>query len=107
MIDWNKAQQLAGEVGSDRFEEVAVLSLQAIEIALQTIGMAEDLEAALHFVKRCALNLGFAAFATRVAEAEHLAALGRPDEVDLIGLGRVYRESRDLFLTEFRGRIAA
>ena len=107
LIDWTKVTELASDVGHDGFDEVLELFLQEVETALQTMAMSEDLEAALHFVKGCALNLGFAEFAARCATGEQLAARGQPDDVDLEGLHSIYRESRDLFLAEFRARLAA
>ncbi|WP_375174075.1 Hpt domain-containing protein [Pseudooceanicola sp.] len=107
MIDWGKVTELVADVGADGFDEVLTLFLQEVETALQTIALAEDLEAALHFVKGCALNLGFEDFARCCAEGEALAARGRPDEVDLETLHRIYWQSRALFLSEVRERIAA
>jgi len=107
MIDWTKVNELVEDVGPDGFEEVLGLFLQEVETALLTIALAEDLEAALHFVKGCALNLGFADFARLCAEGEALAARGKPDQVDLEALHQTYRQSRDLFLAEVRDRIAA
>ena len=107
MIDWTKVTELVADVGREGFDEVLELFLQEVETALQTIALAGDLESALHFVKGCALNLGFADFARLCAEGEALAARGHPDEVDFDRLHQVYRESRDLFLSEFRSRIAA
>ena len=107
MIDWIKVTELVEDVGADGFEEVLELFLQEVETALHTIALAEDLESALHFVKGCALNLGFVDFARVCGEGEMLAARGRPDEVDLDLLHRTYRQSRDHFLSELRERLAA
>ena len=107
MIDWTKVTELVNDVGRDGFDEVLELFLQEVETALQTMALSEDLEAALHFVKGCAMNLGFTEFAALCASGEALAARGRPDSVDLGALHRVYRESRDRFLAEFPARIAA
>jgi hypothetical protein len=107
LIDWAKVRELCNDVGRDGLDEVIALFMEEAETAMQTIGMAEDLESALHFVKGCALNLGFDRFTTLAAEGEALAARGLPDQVDLTQLGQVYRESRDLFLAEFPMRIAA
>jgi HPt (histidine-containing phosphotransfer) domain-containing protein len=107
MIDWDKVQELAEDVGRDGFDDVLDLFLQEVETALQTIAMADDLEAALHFLKGCALNLGFADFARLCAKGETLAARGRPDEVDFTALTRAYVESRDIFLAEYVARLAA
>ena len=107
LIDWTKVLELREDVGPEGFAEVVELFLEEVETALQTIGMAEDLEAALHFVKGCALNIGFASFAHAAASGESLAARGLPDKVDLTGLADTYRASRDLFLRELRSRTAA
>lgn len=107
LIDWTKVNELAEDVGLDGFDEVVELFLQEVETALQTIALTDDLEAALHFVKGCALNLGFAEVARICAEGEALAARGLPDRVELAPLYRIYADSRAVFLTEFRERIAA
>ncbi|WP_407493893.1 Hpt domain-containing protein [Pseudooceanicola sp. MF1-13] len=107
LIDWTKVQDLCEDVGRDGFDEVVELFLEEVETALQTIGMAEDLEAALHFVKGCALNIGFDHFTDLAAQGERLAARGLPDQVDLVALDHAYRITRDLFLSEVRDRIAA
>lgn len=107
MIDWTKVTELADDIGRDAFDEVVDLFLQEVETALGTIALADDLEAALHFVKGSALNLGFTDFARLCAEGEALAARGQPDAVQLDPLHTCYQESRDLFLAEFRDRLAA
>lgn len=107
MIDWTKVTELAADVGEDGFEEVLELFLQEVETALRTIALSDDLEAALHFVKGCAMNLGFVDFARLCGEGEALAARGRADDVDLDTLHQTYQDSRDVFLSQFRQRIAA
>lgn len=107
LINWTKVLELRQDIGPDGFAEVVALFLEEVETALQTIGMADDLEAALHFVKGCALNIGFASFARAAAAGEGLAARGQPDSVDLTVLVDVYRASRDSFLRELRERTAA
>lgn len=107
LIDWTKVTELAADVGRDGFDEVLDLFLQEVETALQTMAMSEDLEAALHFIKGCAMNLGFTDLANRCAAGESLAARGQPDSVDLDGIHQSYRDSHDLFMSEFRARLAA
>ena len=107
MIDWTKVTELVADVGRDGYEEVVELFLQEVDTALQTIALSDDLEASLHFVKGCAMNLGFSEVARLFTEGEALAAKGRPDEVDLIALHKIYHDSRELFLTEVQHRIAA
>lgn len=107
LINWAKVQDLCDDVGRDSLDEVIDLFLEEVETALQTIGMAEDLEAALHFVKGCALNIGFDHFTHLAATGESLAARGLPDQVDLTALDHAYRISKQVFLAEVRTRIAA
>jgi len=107
LIDWTKVRELCEDVGRDGLDEVIDLFLEEVETALQTIGMAEDLEAALHFVKGCSLNIGFHHFTQLAAAGEALAARGCPDQVDLTGLDHAYRQSKDLFLAEFQSRLVA
>ncbi|MGI3169757.1 Hpt domain-containing protein [Pseudooceanicola sp. C21-150M6] len=107
MINWDKVQELAEDVGQDAFGEVLELFLSEVETALRCLPVSDDIEAAVHFVKGCALNLGFEQLALACATAERLAATGAPDKVDITALDRIYQSSRDLFLAEYRQRLAA
>lgn len=58
VIDWGRVAELREDFGEDGFAEVADLFLVEVEEAVAALP-GEDLAGALHFIKGCALNLGF------------------------------------------------
>jgi HPt (histidine-containing phosphotransfer) domain-containing protein len=107
MIDWSKTIELAHDLGLDGFDEVVELFLEEVEDAINLLPMASDLEAALHFIKGCAMNLGFRDLGQACAAGESLANQGKNDLVDIADITRIFIESRQIFLAERHSRIAA
>lgn len=73
MIDWDRIEELRGELGDEDFSEIASMFLDEIVetvSALQGIGDPPSLRDAYHGLKGSALNLGFAELARLCAEAE-------------------------------------
>lgn len=58
MIDWTRVEELKSDVGADEFDEVVELFFMEVETAIEALPDATDRDAALHFIKGCALNLG-------------------------------------------------
>lgn len=108
LIDWHRVQELQDEVGTDGFEDVIALFFEEVEEVMARLAGASAsprLEADLHFLKGCALNLGFAVFARLCARGEALAAAGDAGAVDLAALQAAYARSRagfDAGLPELR-----
>lgn len=110
MIDWERVETLRDEVGGDNFGEVAALFLEEVDevvARLATAQGAESLERDLHFMKGCALNLGFSALGALCENGERLAAEGRAAEVDVAVVVALYRASRQEFITAIRLSVAA
>ena len=110
MIDWNRVRELRDEIGADAFEEVLDLFLEEVETALavlRTSTAKDDLEAQLHFLKGCALNLGFEALADLCAEGEASSRAGASAEVEPERIATVYDESKAAFLARIAEGIAA
>lgn len=111
MIDWSQVVELRDEIGAEDFDEVVALFLHEVEGALADLpGHANApaaLEAALHFLKGSALNLGFDTLAHACQEGEYAARAGMVESMDLDAIARLYEESRAAFLRELPTRLAA
>ncbi|MFT4783979.1 MAG: HPt (histidine-containing phosphotransfer) domain-containing protein [Paracoccaceae bacterium] len=62
MIDWDRVDELRREVGDEDFSEIVALFLDEVaEVAdrLRSAQPSETLVEDFHFLKGCALNLGF------------------------------------------------
>lgn len=59
MIDMARLEELRDDVGEEEFGEVLELFFLEVETAIDALPDAIDRAAALHFIKGCALNLGF------------------------------------------------
>ncbi|GAA0297114.1 Hpt domain-containing protein [Rhodovulum strictum] len=109
MIDWNRVEELRGEVGEDAFDEVLDLFLEEVDEVMDRLREAPDracLPADLHFVRGSALNLGLKEFCAICRGLEHRLAQGEP--VDLSALLDSYAESRVLLMQSatVRSRVA-
>ena len=110
MIDWAKVNELREEIGDEDFAEVVELFLEEVEEVINRLreGLPDpQLESCLHFLKGSALNLGFEEFSVLCADGEQAAARGNYGAVDLTSVITCYDESKERFLSELPGRIAA
>ncbi|MFZ5963630.1 Hpt domain-containing protein [Thalassococcus sp. BH17M4-6] len=110
MIDWTRVTELRDEIGAEDFQEVIDLFLEEVEGTLDTLTSltnAAALEAAYHFLKGGALNLGFQAMAELCQSGEASAGLGQMDGVDPDEVMRVYAISKAQFLDGMQERFAA
>ncbi len=111
MIDWNRVAELRDEIGGADFDELVPLFLQEVETTIADLqGLRHSppqTEAALHFLRGSALNLGFAAFAELCGEGEATARSGATDGIDPKLIARIYEQSRDAFLRDLPDRLAA
>ena len=110
MIDWKRVSELRNEIGASEFGEVVELFLDEVEtltVRLRTSPNPETYEDDMHFLKGCALNLGFAELSRRCLEGETLAAAGQSDDVDLQGVLTCYDHSRTAFLEGMSAGLAA
>ncbi|RDW14365.1 Hpt domain-containing protein [Paracoccus thiocyanatus] len=96
MLDWDRIDELRGEVGDDEFQLILELFLDEVEGVLMRLSPGDPLrlETDLHFLKGCAWNLGFADFGRRCDQGERMAAQGRAPMVDLDALLASYSASK-------------
>jgi len=109
MIDWERVNTLRDEVGADDFDEVVDLFLEEVDeviARLQTAPALQTLEEDLHFIKGCAMGLGFRSFSNLCQEGESKSAQGHAAEVDLQAILTNYAESKRLFQTEMPQALA-
>mgnify|MGYP002477586031 CR=1 FL=1 len=110
MIDWSRVSELHEQVGSDDFAEVVELFLEEVQDTMRQLRQNTDvaaLEAQLHFLKGCALNLGFSQFASRCQQGEFLAANEHGDQVDVTAILQSFDSSLIEFQRELPQRFAA
>lgn len=103
MIDWDRIDELRGEVGEDGFAEIAQLFLDEADAAVGKLEGDlgnEDLEKVLHFLKGCALNLGFSELAHHCQVGEHLAMQQKFDDIDLPIVSTSYQAARAEFVAK-------
>ncbi|RKS52684.1 Hpt domain-containing protein [Paracoccus pantotrophus] len=79
MLDWNRINELRGEVGDDEFQLILELFLDEVEGVIMRLSRRDvlQLETDLHFLKGCAWNLGFVDFGNLCDAGERKAAGGR------------------------------
>lgn len=97
MIDWDRIENLLAEVGPDDFREVVVLFLEEVEEAIARLGKTSDparLEQEMHFLKGCALNLGFSRLGALCGLGETDAASGQTEKVDIPAIIACFQTSR-------------
>jgi HPt (histidine-containing phosphotransfer) domain-containing protein len=102
MIDWERVDELRDEVGADDFAEVVELFLEEVDEVIERLRSAPDpasFEAELHFLKGCALNLGFSAFSVLCGNGEKTAAGGHPASIDIAAVVDSFDRSRAEFLS--------
>ncbi|MFN3824777.1 MAG: Hpt domain-containing protein [Pseudorhodobacter sp.] len=107
MIDWDRVAELRDGIGEADFAEVVELFLEEADevvAGLASLDSAESRQAALHFLKGSALNLGFQDLARLCQQGEKAREM--PPEA-LSGLIDCYRRSRDGFVTRLRAASAA
>ena len=102
MLDWNRINELRGEVGDDEFQLILELFLDEVEGAMMrlTPGDPLRLETRLHFLKGCAWNLGFADFGNLCDEAERKVASSRNAEVSIESLLLSYSQSKQALMQQ-------
>ncbi len=101
MIDWERVNELRGEVGSDDFLEVVDLFLEEVEEVVERLRASPDvskLESELHFLKGSALNLGFRALGDLCGQGEKLARENQIEKFDLAALLRTFDQSMAEFM---------
>lgn len=109
MIDWARVNELQAEIGKDDFAEVVTMFLEeATEVVerFTACTTAAETEAALHFLKGSALNLGFRKLADLCQEGEKKAADGQAATVDLPRIVSMFQASVKAFAEASETRAA-
>lgn len=104
MINWDRIEDLRTDIGEEEMDEVIDLFLDEVEQALSQIGTAPDREAAAHFLKGAALNLGFSRFAAECLVAEQTCHADPAARIDIAALRQCYEVSKQAFLTGLSAR---
>jgi HPt (histidine-containing phosphotransfer) domain-containing protein len=110
MIDWKRVTELRDEIGTSEFDEVVELFLEEVDILTTRLRASPDparYEEDMHFLKGCAVNLGFAELSRRCLEGETLAAAGQPERLDLGAVLSCCESSRTEFLEGLSAGLAA
>lgn len=106
MIDWDRVTELRNEVGAEDFEEVIELFMEEvnsiIEPMRQGMNNPSHLEENLHFLKGCALNIGFDEFSSLCHEGEKKAAAGLGETVSIAKVLDVFDQSAMTFEKELQ-----
>jgi len=100
MIDWGRVRELRDEIGMEDFTEVVQLFLEETDEVSEkmAVGMSDQaIEAALHFLRGSALNLGFKDLAALCQTGEKAAANGQYEAIDLAQVVTLYETSKAAF----------
>ncbi|MFC3119123.1 Hpt domain-containing protein [Jhaorihella thermophila] len=98
MIEWSRVNELREEVGESDFKEVVDLFLEEVSEALDRLSSSQgSAEEHLHFLKGCALSLGFETLAQLCERYERQAAGAQP--VDVSAIVACFDRSRSEFLS--------
>ena len=100
MIDWKRIDELRSEIGEDTFTEVAELFVEEVDQVISQLRVGEperNLHDTMHFLKGCALNLGFTTFGKLCLKNEKLLETGE-ESVDLASVLHCYDQSRAEFV---------
>ncbi len=102
MIDWPRVKELKDEIGPDDFGEVVELFLEEVEEIIEKLRSDDrsQLEQDLHFLKGCALNLGFDSFSKLCLSGERQSAEGGAAQVDLPAILDMFEASKQCFLAD-------
>jgi HPt (histidine-containing phosphotransfer) domain-containing protein len=102
MIDWTRVTELRYEVGADAFKDITQVFLLEVSEALAELTNdtpRHTLEERLHFIRGCALSLGFKAFSPLCHQAETQATKGQVKTINVAGLVNSYDASYKVFVT--------
>lgn len=109
MIDWQRVAELRDEVGEEDFDEIIEMFLEDVEERLQRMHAAQDNRALgedIHFLKGCALNMGFRAFSALCQRGEGLSSQDPENTIDPIEFDACYQSSKRFFLSELPKTLA-
>ena len=100
MIHWDRVDELRSEVGEEDFAEVVEIFLEEVEEVVDRFRQNDQsaLAADLHFLRGCAMNIGFDQFSQHCENAERAATSGTVSNATLLGIVESYDKSRAEFV---------
>lgn len=100
MINWQRVNELKGDIGAEDIGEVIDIFLEEVEEVINRLRSGTDaaLEQDMHFLKGSALNLGFDRFGAMCSDAEKAVAKGGNGSLSLDGILEAYNRSKTEFL---------
>ncbi|ASM73945.1 MULTISPECIES: Hpt domain-containing protein [Roseobacteraceae] len=110
MIDWTQVTALRDQIGANEMDEVIALFIEEVEEVTERLRRSRatsNLEHDLHFLKSCALNLGFSDFSALCQTGERMARQGQADQVDIPQMLHSYSKSKACFLAQKDSVLAA
>lgn len=102
MIDWNRVLQLREDVGADEFDALLEMFMDEAEAAIMRLDGRDpwQLRHDIHFLKGCALTLGFSDLGEICDRVERLAAGEAATQADIDAVLACYARSKQLFLRD-------
>jgi len=102
MIDWTRIAQLEDDLGADELPGLVSLFLAEVGEAMDSCQPErEPTEEALHFLKGCALTLGFRDLARLASDGEGILKQCGGQSVDKSAIVGAYTLEREELLTRF------
>ena len=97
MIDWQRVDELRGEVGEKDFAEVLEMFFDEVAEVLGGLGNGgvEATRRDLHFLKGSAMNIGLSEVSSLCRNCEVSLAENPDGDVDLGAIGRAFLASKD------------
>lgn len=102
MIDWTRISQLEAEIGADELPALVPIFLDEVGGAIEAFDNGQTpTESALHFLKGCAMTLGFRDLAQLASEGENQKKTNETFCVDTAAIINAYHREREELLTKF------
>lgn len=99
-VDWSRITELQQEVGEEAFTEIATVFLEEVDEVIGRLKSKPDpalLAQDMHFLKGCALNLGFSDMASHCQQVETSDSQRPADCQDLTAVILSYETSKAQF----------
>ncbi len=110
MIQWARVNELRDDVGAEDFDDLVKIFLEEVEDTIQDLSpdsTANQMEQHLHFLKGCALNLGFRTFSDLCQDGERKSAKGETGTIDLTAIIDGFEQSKTVFIAQLPKMLAA
>ncbi|MCU0801735.1 MAG: Hpt domain-containing protein [Rhodobacteraceae bacterium] len=107
LIDWQRVDDLAQEIGAEAVEEVVVMFLEETDTVIDRIRTQPPTTEDYHFLKGAALNLGLSDLAQLCQTGEAETKAGPADDVTRAQTIALFAASRQALLAGLAGRFSA